>query len=163
QVTPSPTGTVSDWDIFQSDEIGIRIRYPQDVRVQTIDNMRYTKAVQFIKFGPTQIEGTEFYDGINVLIDKGVLEEDQSVRSLALTRLEEAKEGPTFENSSEMTTVTVAGRTGYRFTIESLGVHEYTFLPEGQEYIEIRNSTADPTSQGYQETVDQMLATLEIE
>ncbi len=157
EVSPLPTVTDDTWQVFESESLGIRMEYPENVNQETREGQ-----VVFVKAGPSQTANTEFYDGISLTFRRGALETGQTLRELAESTLEDLREMQSAEGENEIETFILAGRTGYRYTVETLGKHTYMYLPVGDgEYLEVIDSTTDPTSQGFEATVDRMLSTVE--
>lgn len=157
----SPTQTVQipdNWQTYTSDEHGFTIQYPPDVDVE----QRQVGGIQFIKYGPTQTEGTEVFDAISVVIDTGILG-GVSLREYVDMRQQESDNEPIVESVSTVEQVTVGEYSGYQYTIVGLGEFTYIYLPKGENsYVQITNGTVDPTDQGFAETVELMLSTLQI-
>ncbi|MGI5827644.1 MAG: hypothetical protein ACOX6V_01325 [Patescibacteria group bacterium] len=158
-LTPTPTpDEVAEWELFSSEDIGFRILYPPEVRVERPTD----DTVSFIQFGPTQRTGTEFYDGISLAFDSGSLG-DMTLQEFVQQRVQSLQDNPVVEEITESQPITVASYQGYTFEVTSLGTRSYIFLPQGEDrYLEIVNNTEDPTGQGFEETIDTMLSTLRI-
>lgn len=156
--TPSPSPTVSPvsgWETLEN-ETGWSIRYPEEVEVSE------NGATSFIQFGPTQEEGTEFYDGISVTIRTGALG-GMTLGDFVDEQIIDIENDPISEVSNGPSEVVVAGLEGYRFTTTGLGTFEYYYLPMGEtSYLEVIDATQDPTGQGFENTVQMMLDTIEI-
>lgn len=149
-----PEDETADWLKFESQTHHFSIKHPKDVSVEeTTDNY-----IRVFLWGPSQKPETEFYDGISLLFQFNPLA-GQSLEDVVDASIEEAKEfGQILEAKAP---ITLNNYQGFTYTAEGLGVFKNIFLEwPGQGYMEIVDSTSDPTSQGYEEIVDQILATL---
>ncbi len=158
ETSPSPADDdESDWEVFESEDLGIRIEHPEDVNREIREDR-----VVFVKVGPSQEMNTEFYDGISLSLRRDQLSAQESVEDVASNVLNDLRDMQLLEEASEIESFRLAGRNGYRFTVTTLGRHTYMYLPaENNEYLEIVNSTVDPGNMGFEETVERMLSTLE--
>jgi hypothetical protein len=148
--TPEPTG---DWKTHTNAKCGFTIKYPPEL---SVDENR--GCVHFSLWGPTQKTETEFYDGISLLFDSGQLG-NKTLKEL----IEE--EAAVFQDVGEVlippTQTTIAGVSGYTFKARGLGVFTYFYVShKSGVYLEIVDSTVDPTGKGFQKTVDLILSTL---
>lgn len=154
--TPEPTptpGPTADWKTHTNTECGFSIKYPSEL---TVDETR--GCVHFSLWGPTQKTDTEFYDGISLLFDSGQLG-NKTLKQLV------DEEVAMFQDVGEVlippAATTIAGVSGYTFKASGLGVFTYFYVsPKPGAYLEIVDSTVDPTGKGFQKTVDLMLSTL---
>jgi len=159
--SPSPVPTVTpqevaEWKSYDSESIGFAILYPPDLTVEETE----MGAVHFFLFGPTQRQGTEFYDGISLTFDSGSLEE-RTLEEFVSDRVQELEDESVVEEVTSPQQVTISGISGYSFSVISLGIRTYYYLPkEEDDYLEVADGTADPTGQGYEEVVDTILSTL---
>ena len=158
--TVEPTvDPLADWETYVSSESGFTMQYPPEVEV-SVNTEGKTVNTSFSQVGPSQKEGTEFYDGISLVITSGLLNGE------TLEALAEAKAGEMGEHSQITKTVApimVNGMSGFSYSFEGLGQAEVIYLPNGTtEYIEITNGTVDPTGKDFANTVEQMLATFTI-
>lgn len=158
EASPSPAeNDDSDWEEFESEDLGIRIEHPEDVNRELREDR-----VVFIKVGPSQEMNTEFYDGISLSLRRDQLAAQEDVEDVANNVLNDLRDMQLLEKASDVESFRLAGRNGYRFTVTTLGRHTYMYLPaENNEYLEIVNSTVDPGDLGFEETVERMLSTLE--
>lgn len=157
--TPTPEPT-ANWETYTSSELGFRIKQPSEVEVQ-FDEANQT--VSFMQFGPTQREGTEFYDGISLSFRSGSLE-GSTLMEFVESAAQEIRDSGVSEVTMEPTPTTVAGLQGYTMQVRGLGEFTYYYLPVGTDrYLEIVDATQDPESQGFEETVEMMLSTLEVQ
>lgn len=158
-ITPvNPTDTIQkSWKIYTSVPLGFSINHPNDM-----EPIKQGETIVFTKTGPAQKEGTEFFDGISLTFSTGGYNND--LYAAVNKELNKMKEWPTYESSTEIKSVSYAGKNGYSFSVKAMGSHTYIFLPRtNYEYLIITNTTADATGQGYEKIVSQMLSSLWIE
>ena len=156
---PTPTATpdpTAGWQTYLNNEIGFSIKHPSDLEPKEDE---VSKIVTFVKFGPTQKEDTEFYDGISMSIKAGNL----GGKTLKEFVDSVGKGDPTSEVVSGPEMVNIAGVSGYKLTIRGLGEFDYYYFQKGADgYIEIVDNSQDPAKQGFIEIVTQMLESLKI-
>lgn len=154
--TASPEGTTTaEWEIYESDT-GWSMRYPEDVEVTE------NRAVSFMMFGPTQKEGTEFYDGISLTVRSGALG-GLTLKEYVEDKVAEIENDAVSQVVSGPTPVTLSTYSGYRLTTTGLGTFDYYYLPLGETgYLEIIDATIDPEKAGFEETVKMMLNSIVI-
>jgi hypothetical protein len=157
--TQSPEATSSpilDWMTYES-ESGWSIKYPKEVTLQE------GNVTSFIMLGPTQKEGTEFYDGISLTISLDTLGTN-TLKELVDIKAKKIEDDPVSEIVDGPVPITIANLSGYRLTTKGFGTFEYYYLPvEETGYLEIIDATKDPTGQGYGKTVEAMLDSLVIQ
>lgn len=153
---PTPTPIPEDWETFKSEDFGISIRHPKDFEASETQ-----EGVRIVKLGPTQSQGTELYDGISLLLKTGILE-NQNLEEFVDAEIAETKAQPINAKVSEKREVQVLELPGFSYDVSSLGDARYIFLPKGPGgYLEIINSTIDPSNLGYQKTVDLIISSIE--
>ena len=164
--TPAPTiDPTADWKTYTHPNVPFTFKYPSGTEIKesiTIRDESRENSIRLIKQGPTQIEGTELYDGLGLRL---------GFNTLAGRRLEELVDERVAE-SEEIGTVLEEKRAiefqkykAYTYKAEGLGISEYIYLqtPDESTYIEIVNFTEDPTEQGFESLVDQILSTLRLD
>ncbi len=144
------------WNLYEPEGMGFKIYHPDDV------NTRITPdgyAQLFIE-GPTQEPNTEFYDGISLVIRPEALQG----RTLAEVANEKTSEAPIETIVEEPSSITINSIEGITYTVEGIGTQQHILLPFMNEgaYLHIINTTADPEMQGFNELVNEMLETLEL-
>lgn len=159
RTSPKPTSQDEmDWQTYTSQDLGFAVRHPEDVEVQR----RQDGSITFIKWGPTQREGTEFYDGIRVQITQGQLG-GKSLRAFVEQKVQEEKNDPVTQTVSSIEQVSIGGKIGYKYDISAFGDRTINYLPKGNgEYLRIIDGTIEPKNQGFKQTVKRMLASLRI-
>lgn len=164
QVTRTPGGNddnnsdiPEDWQSYSSDEHNFSIMYPPDIDIE----QRERNAVRFTKWGPTQREGTELFDAISLTFNSGSLG-GESLESFVMNKIEEERESPVSEVTSDLRETSVSNINGFEYEVASLGESTHIYLPNrNNRYLLIINGTKDPENQGFSETVEQMLSTIE--
>jgi hypothetical protein len=155
--TPTPTQEVSTegWSTFSKEGVGFTFIYPPDLEYREYEDGSYSVS----KWGPTQEEGTEFYDGISLSFKTGdtggaTLEEWANSKYTELMEV--------FETTEPQTT-TLAGTSGYKMHVKGIVEADYYYLPLGtSSYLEIIDASKDPTSAGFYATVQAILASLSL-
>lgn len=161
-ITPSVSSSSSNdennssWQKYTSIPLGFSINHPADVLPQ-----KQGEKIVFSKWGPSQIEGSEFFDGISLSFSAGNYTSgfDDAVNR----KLQEVKDGPAYVTSSKIQTETIANHDARSFETLTMGKSRYLYIDKGHgEYLEIIDSTVDPSHQGFTTTVSQMLDSLQI-
>jgi hypothetical protein len=164
--SPSPLPTVSptaaptsnpilNWETYSDTEGNFSFKYPSEISLrEEVDG-----SVVLSLWGPSQKEGTEFYDGIYLSFKM----EDSTGLSLANfvdQRINEIKVDT--ENVSAKEAVSLGELSGYKFEATGYGQFTYFYLQLADDsFLEIIDGTIDPTSVGFEETVQQILSSLE--
>jgi len=157
-IAPTDTSDTAalDWIIYENAALGFTITHPVDLTPEERE-----ETIVFAKWGPSQKENTGFYDGINLILDQGQYE--GSFLSLVQSELAKMKEWPTYESSTDLEAVAVAGREAWSFKVVSMIESTYTYIKKNDhEYFRITNNTQDPTNQGFAQIVEQMLESLDL-
>lgn len=127
--------------------------YSSDLEFQSMAD----GSVVLTKWGPTQKQGTEFYDGISLNFKAGQLN-GQTLKDFVDQKAAEL--GGVFETSS-VTEATLGSFPGYQFHVKGYVEGDYYYLDLGtNSYLEVINATKDPTSAGFAATVMQVLGSL---
>ncbi len=160
---PSPSAKSQDvpqnWQSYVSKTHDFTIRMPADITVQTT-----SEGEHFFKLGPTQSAGTELYDGISILVRRGILEENQTLEQLAKIKHQQAKDEPTTNNITQLQPVIYGPLAGYQFRKSSLGEADFIYFQKSKtEFIEVINNTVEPANrdQTFQATAKLMISALE--
>jgi len=150
------TSSNNSWEKYSSIPLGFSINHPADLAPK-----KQEETIVFYKQGPSQRDETEFYDGIDLTFSSGTYNGD--FYSVASQKLQEVKDWPTYVSSAEIKALALAGKEAYSFEAVTMGKAVYYFIKKNSnEYIEIANSTNDPTNQGFENIVSQMLTSLKI-
>lgn len=158
-ISPNPTSEAPDnWVTYASEQFGFSIIHPPNMEISEDPQ----EGVRFTKLGPTQKQGTEFYDGISLTFSSGSYSEDNLETFVEAEHAKMQEEAVT-QNLSNIEKVTINGTEGYQFKSVSLGTFTHIYLPAGEKrYVHIVNATLDPEDEGFEKTVNTMLSTLEI-
>lgn len=166
-VIPSPTPTpqpeadhpldeTANWLTLPNKDVCYTFKYPKDI---TFQERKEENIIHLSLWGPTQEKDTEFYDGISLSFSLPLQIGNTSLKDYVDSKIEESKQfGEILKPRSE---ITVNGIKGYTYTSEGLGIFQNIYLqsPDKTCTVEITNATNDPTNQGFQETVNKILAT----
>lgn len=153
--------TPADWKTYSDDNLSFT--YPKNATI-TAPPEGETTGVSIIIKGPTQKPQTEFYDGLSLRLkplDLG----DQDLQDYVDTQVEVAENNGVSHIASGPLFTSVNGYTGYRFTDDGYGTQTYYYLEtiDGSQAVEITVMVEDPTDQGYEAMVDQILESLELQ
>ena len=165
--SPSPTETsakendpTSTWQTFPSEAFfPYTFKYPQDLKLEYSDGF-----YALTKWGPTQQANTEFYDGLSLRFASITsLEPNQTLQQYVQDKIEISQSSADSTIIKALQPVTIANLSGYSYTSKGLGEFEYIFLqtPETDQIVRIINGTQDPTNQGFQQTISQILQTFQ--
>jgi hypothetical protein len=154
-LTPPPAATPTTESTY-SDKNGMySFKYPSEAEVKEQSDGSITVSI----WGPTQKEDTEFYDGLSLNFKTSSL----AGKNLMTIAQEKATEfGDLFETSTP-SAVTVASALGYSFHVKGVVEADYYYLPlDSQGYLEIVDSTKDPTGKGFIKMAEDILLSLEL-
>jgi hypothetical protein len=153
QETPPPTpDPTADWEIYTTSVY--QVKYPGNLITGGDESM-----LNIAKWGPTQTEGTELFDGYAItFIPKETSEmtpeeyADEQIAELNNQGISKVTEGP---NS-----ITIANYKGITYTEDGLGTYKQIVLGsnDGTMLMVISVIIADPGNLGFQEEVDQILS-----
>jgi hypothetical protein len=133
-------------------------KYPGEV---TLTERKEENLIHLSLWGPTQKKETGFYDGISLTfslpLDLGNLSLSDHVDS----RVAENKLFS--EVISPKQDVVINKINGYTYTTEGMGTFQSIFLQSDNKAcaVEIVDSTKDPSNQGFQQTVNEILASFQ--
>ena len=149
--------TPRDWPVYSSSQYKLTFKHPPDI-TPTID-IDNQNMVAIVKKGPSQKEGTELYDGLSLKISSQKLPKEKTFKEDAQEAEQQSTENGTITKTLKSTTI--AQLNGYTYSARGLGEHKYIFLPQGEtNYLLIIDSTTDPSSQGFEKTVNQILSSI---
>ncbi len=167
EASPSPS-TMTNLLTYTSSDSKWQMNYPKDVTVEKRDGTHigptgFGEVAMFYKHGPTQTTGTEFHDGLSVIV--GVMKKP------ALTTLEKFADEQTTPNPEVGSTRTpfvptsIGGMNGISTITTGMATFKVVFLPipgnnEAVYYVSVFAEGADKVA--YQTITDQMLASFKL-
>lgn len=167
ETSPSPSA-MSNLLKYTSSDAKWEMMYPKDVTVEKRDGTHigpagFGEVAMFYKHGPTQTTGTEFHDGLSVIVG--------TMKKSALTTLEKFADEQTTPNPEVGSTrtpfvpTTLGGMSGISTTITGMATFKVIFLtiPGNNEaiyYISVFAEGGDKAT--YQTVTDQMLASFKL-
>jgi hypothetical protein len=156
----------SDFETYINSNEGWQIDYPknEEVKVQThqstqIGQNGLGEVVTFTKVGPTQAEGTEFYDGYSVTVGVKKKANDQTVMEFAD---KDSAPDPNIGTRTPLKAVKINGHDGAETTVSGLGevklvYLEYPVLTDRVYYIAIFSTGPGESDAEYDAITEQML------
>lgn len=163
-LSPPPTARPTldynrlSWKSVTNKEAGYIIDYPANMEVDSQANG--TQVFQFL--GPTQQAGYEFADGIRLVLRPGIYNQE-NIGKFVEAQKEIYEAQAETKTKSMIHQRNIAGRGGYSFEVNGSFRRNYIYIPlEGKNYLEIEDSTIDPTGQGFEGVVDEMLLSLKV-
>ena len=154
-LAPTPTPDITaNWKTYTNTEEGFSFKHPENLSPDEKEDI-----VILFLWGPTQKPDTEFYDGISLQFNFPFKLENKSLESYVDSAITESKQTSEIIKAKEK--IVINGLNGYTYTERGLGDFQSIFLESSGSVdgIEIVNATRDPTGQGFQQTVDQVLST----
>lgn len=159
--TPTPT-TMSikevpeDWEIYTSQEHEFQIAHPPEIKIISGPQGE----IRFSLSGPNQQERTVLTDGFSIIVSSNGYTSSSLLDLVKKTKTKISK-NPATSNFSEIKQKVIDGKSAYYFKLHWGGENTYYFLDKGnKKHLEIIKIVQDPTGQGFEQTVDQMLSTL---
>jgi hypothetical protein len=133
-----------------------QVKYPTDLAI----NEREGSIISISKWGPTQIEGTELFDGFSVTFQPKELPGVSPI-DYANSQIEEMLNTGISELLAGPTAITVNGYKGVTYTGQGLGKYKHFILASNDNLMLMQISllVSDPGNIGFQETVDQIIST----
>lgn len=154
---PSPA-IPADWQTFRSVEHHFSLSYPPGIEPETHPD----GVVNFSQWGPTQKANTEFYDGLSLSFTSGLYSQE-SLGLFVQLEADKLLDEPVVEKVGPVEPVNLGPYSGWQFEITVMGTRTNLYLPAGPgRFLKITNATQDPTGQGFQQTVGQILKTLSL-
>ena len=154
----------AEWKTYTSAEHGWQIDYPPDFKLTkyTADQIGKSgvgEVVVFSFLGPTQKEGTEFYDGISFSIGVKERASGQTLKDFAD---KDSEIDPELGSKTPLKTITINGLSGFETTITGLGKFRSIYLQHPKEpnqayYISIFAEGPGQSGAEYKKTVEKML------
>jgi hypothetical protein len=150
--TPDPT---ANWKMTATKYYTIKYPNGLDLKAEEED------VLVLSKWGPTQTEETELFDGYSIALKTD--ETSQTPEEYADVLIEEIKDLETAKITKDLEPITINDYEGVTFTEEGLGTYENIILGSDKSSVLILITVivSDPGNLGFQETVDQILSTLE--
>lgn len=147
--TPVPDPKAS-WKIYTNTTMGFSVQHPDTLKPE-----EFTKnQVVFQLWGKTQKQDTEFYDGINISIEK----RSRDGKNLAdiVNTFRAGSLEVWGEPVGEIKPVSLGGFSGFTYDVQG---HEYYYFDTNDgSYIEILNLTGDPEQIGYEQTAKDIIS-----
>ena len=152
--TPSATlDPTVDWKTYSTSTY--EVKYPSEI----IPKEQEGSAVTFSKWGPTQKEGTELYDGYSVSFVPREIP-NTTLESYVNAKIEEVKKQEVSKVTSGPNVKTINGYRGLSYVEEGLGTYTQIILESKDKimFVEISVLVSDPGNLGFQEVVDNILS-----
>lgn len=161
---------ISGWESHTVSELGLELSYPEDAIFSANSgnligigtDYQGPSLVTISKYGPTQALDSEFFDGYSLTIVKIGLK-GESLEQIAQNHIQSS----TTEFGQDFVVqpikpISVGQKQGLTYTVRGLGEYTHILLPNDEgSFILVTYSVPDPTDQGYQKIVDQILSTFE--
>ena len=159
--TPAPTDETTNWKTYTNTQYRWTIKYPPEMKFEENPPGGNPPGIYLFLFGPTQVDGTELYDGISlsILSDflgnktlKQVLDEDiNKVTQYAVLQ----------EEPKSISLGKAAEGYQYRLYFERGGQVTTTHFLSGKngQFVHIVDGNIDPTNKGFANIADQILST----
>lgn len=152
---PKKPSIPEGWKDYANPRLGLTLAHDPTLTVSE----EADGSVRFWKWGPTQKGQTEMYDGIIVSFRK--VDFTESLDTFLAGRMKEFQEVGTI--TEPLATRDFNGLPAKTFSASSLGDFEMIYVPlDADTVMEISTMAPDPTQAGFQKTVEQMLATVNI-
>jgi photosystem II reaction center protein PsbP len=165
-ISPSPTTIISpsiiptidpmeNWQTYSNNEDCFSFKYPKELTFEMQADLAHLSI-----WGPTQKKDTGFYDGLSLTFSPS-LTINVPLSDYVDGKIDESKQfGEIIKAKIE---ITINGINGYTFTTQGMGKFENIYLQAKDKSctVEITNASVDPTNQGYQEMVNDILSTFE--
>lgn len=131
--------------------------YPNDY-IQ--DVQKVNGIVRFYKYGPTQQEDTELYDGVIVTIQTIDLK-NENLNEYVDNQIAQTSQNGVAEITESKSKTIVNGYPGYTYSTRSIGEAKNIFLQQNDSSFAVWITTivADPGNIGFQSDVDSILNT----
>lgn len=151
---------------YINNKAGWQIDYPtnENIKISTFGPTQIGQngigdVTTFTKVGPTQSEGTEFYDGYSMTIGLKSKSENQSVKDFADS---DSKPDPEISTRSDLKNIFINGHKGIETTVSGLGEARLVYLeyPGSKDkvyYISIFSTGPGESEEKYDAIVEEML------
>ena len=156
QPTTAIPNEQAGWRSYSSNSLGININYPPLMKSQEHDD----GSVTFILAGPTPADDKDFFNGIILNVKKASHESSSLASFVESERDRYSKESIT-EAATQVSEKTYGGKEGLEYTITALADFRYFYIEKGpKDYILLTMLVSDKQNAGYEDTVNQMIASL---
>lgn len=146
-----------DWPVYVNSQHKLSLKHPPEI-TPTID-IDNENMIAIVRKGPSQKEGTELYDGLSLKISSQKLPKGKTLKEVTQEAEQQSTENGTITQTLKSTTISQL--TSYTYSARGLGEHKYIYLPQGEtNYVLIIDSTVDPSNQGFDKTVNQILSSI---
>lgn len=145
---------IQGWRTYRSDSLGFIVDYPSEMNILSEGD-----GVKFLVLGPTQREGTEMFDGIMFSLFKRLYNQETLLEFIE----EQRQADMDVASVEEIEEFILMDMNGYSYITEGLGTFTNIFIDVGEnETLHISYFAPDPGDLGFQQTVDNMLSSLEL-
>jgi len=149
---PQVVEGTEDWLTYKK-EGQFSFKYPLEGEIKEYDD----GSIVVSQWGPTQKEGTEFYDGLSMSF-RVFDPEGKTLKETADEKYLQLKE--VFETTQPVV-ASVAGESGYAFRVQGYVRGDYYYVAINESlYLEIIDATKDPTNAGFTTTSEKILMTV---
>jgi hypothetical protein len=150
-------GDVETWQNYDGGSYSFS--YPTAMRLSEGESGQNVVTVDYA--GPTQIEASEFFDGIVLNFVERSLTDGLSLQEAVEAEAEYA--ATIGEVSQPVTATSLGGVDGWVYEFVGVGNFQSYFLPSTDEnYVMVVVVVEDPADQGFEEVKDKILASLRI-
>ena len=157
--SPTPE-TTANWKTYSNKNVIFTFKYPGNITLK--EGEEGDSDITLTLFGPTQKMDTEAYDGIYLRFSLPFKLGSKSLKDYVQEKVNQDKAQPDIVTVvKDLEGITIGDLKGYTYTISGLGIHKSIFLQSqfgSDNFVDISDSTADPTNQGYPKIVEQILA-----
>jgi len=158
--TPSPSSTRE----YKNSKMGISLQYPEDMEITSNED----GSISVSKWGPTQKENTELFDGITINISQASLGTNTDLLSLINADIEQKREqlSPDYKILESPTPYTLWYKTG-AFTYkaeEVFGSVTYFYLPQSSgKFLLISTHYPDPQNTGFELQAEKIVRSIKVD
>ncbi len=157
-VAPSGDTFIEEVTTYRNDTIGFSLQYPPEIKIEELPSGN----VRFFFIGSTQSEEA-LSDGISFIVSKIILPRNSSLRDIALRDEKQENSRTEKEDFGSVGEIVLAGRHGYTFTTKFDTTTHFIYLPRTTDSaIKISYFAQDPTHQGFDEIVNNILSSFNV-
>ncbi len=154
----SPDQKLIIYKEYVNETFNFSITYPEIMEVKERND-----TIAFILEGPTQGPNTEGFDGVNVSFNLGDLSESNTGNLEGFVNEKFLQDKQNLEIIDPLKPVNLGGVDGYSYRFSGAGRFTNYYLPvTDQEYLLISVFAEDPTNQGFDAMVGDMLTSLSV-